>query len=152
MARKDAKGRTVGRLGRYVALPHYLLESLAWRNLSSVAQSAYVEILRRYNGCNNGRLAMSARVLATARRISRATATRALQELVSHGFLEVVRPGGFSCKVKRAAEYRETFHPCDVTGALPSKAFIRWRPKIHSSASPGSNDGSATEQESRKAA
>jgi hypothetical protein len=142
MARTDRKGRTRSQYGRFVALPHYLLNSNAWRSLSPVERCAYLEILGRYNGRNNGRLAMSGRVLARELRIARATATRALGALRERGFLEVVRSSSFACKIKRAAEYRATYFRCDVTGSPPSKAFMRWTSsQKHFTASPESHNG-----------
>jgi len=81
-----------------------------------------------FNGVNNGRLAMSGRRLAELLHVSKATGTRALKVLVERGFLEVVTPSAFSCKTRRATEYRLTVHKCDVTGTLPFKAFMRWQP------------------------
>ena len=110
-------------------LHFYMLESEAWRSLSLPARSAFVEIARRFNGTNNGRIGMSGRQLATLLHTSRATATRALQELAAKGFIEVVRRGAFSNKFKLASEWRLTIHRCDVTGEIPSKAFMKWRPE-----------------------
>jgi len=141
MAKANRKGRSRGQFGRFVALPHYLLKSNAWRSLSTVERCAYLVVLERYDGRNNGRLAMSARVLGRELRIARATATRALRVLCENGFLEVVRSSSFACKVKRAAEYRVTYFRCDITGAPPSKAFARWQPKMHFTASPESQNG-----------
>ncbi|MGO4841263.1 hypothetical protein AB4144_54305, partial [Rhizobiaceae sp. 2RAB30] len=54
---------------------------------------------------------------------------RAIARLVAMGFVEVTERGAFSRKIRHAAEYRLTEHKCDRTGQLPSKAFMRWRPK-----------------------
>lgn len=145
MSKADRKGRTRGMLGSFVALPHYLLNSLAWRSLNMGERCAFIEVLKLYNGSNNGRLCMSGRVLARELRMSRATATRALSKLCVRGFLEVVKPSSFACKVKRAAEYRVTHFRCDATGELSSKAFTRWQPQIHFSAYPQSHNGLTTE-------
>ena len=42
------------------------------------------------------------------------------------GFIELVSRGAFSRKSPHASEWRLTFNTCDVTGELPSKAFMRW--------------------------
>jgi hypothetical protein len=127
MGKAGKWGRGGSLHGPFVALPHYLLKSPAWRSLSSVERCSFLEVLYRYNGHNNGRIAISARILAAEVHISRTTATRALSRLCGCGFLEVIRPGSFSCKFKRAAEYRVTHLRCDATGVVPSKAFLRWR-------------------------
>ena len=68
-----------------------------------------------------------ARKISHALPISRATATRALQELAQKGFIEVVHPGGFNVKSgqRRATEWRLTSYKSDVTGGGATKAFMR---------------------------
>ncbi len=126
MAKHDRKGRSKGTLSRFVGLEHYILDSPAWLSLSPVQRCAYIEVVRLYNGMNNGRLAVSGRRLASRLGIHKSTGCRALEVLVEMGFLEITVPGGFSCKVKRATEYRLTAHKCDVTGTLSSKRFMQW--------------------------
>lgn len=131
-----------------MARERYLLESRAWQSLSPVARSAYLELAQRYFGNNNGRIALSARTLAERLSTGRATASRALADLTDRGFIEAARAGGFSVKSgeRRSTEWRLTSHRCDKTGAPPSKNFMRWEPgKIHFTASPQSQTGSATE-------
>lgn len=128
MAGQNKKGRSKGSLSRFLALEHYLLSSPAWKSLNPVERCAYVEVAQLYNGSNNGRLAMSGRRLSELLHVSKATGTRALTVLVERGFLEVVKPSAFSCKIRRATEYRLTIEKCNVTGTLPFKAFMRWQP------------------------
>jgi len=125
MARHNNKGRSKRSLARFVGLEHYMLDSAAWCSLGAVERASYFEIARLYNGSNNGQLAMSGRRLADLLHVNKSTGTRALSALVEKGFLEVVTPSSFSLKTKRATEYRLTAHRCDVTGSLPSKAFMR---------------------------
>ena len=66
------------------------------------------------------------RRLADRLGIHKSSGSRALKVLVERGFLDIVVPGGFSCKVKRATEYRLTAQKCDVTGDVSSKKFMRW--------------------------
>lgn len=128
MGRKqNEKGRSKGSLASFVAFERYLLNSPAYRSLTPTERCAYLEVAYVYFGNNNGRLAMSSRRLAERLGVHKATAARALKVLTQRGFIEVVVPAGFSCKLKRAAEYRLTAFKCDVTGALPSKAFMKWR-------------------------
>jgi hypothetical protein len=125
-------GRTVRRkkskAPSFVMMPKYLLACRAWRSLSGIAMAAYLELGRRYTGTNNGQLHLSARELSELYNCSKDTAARGLRELLDKGFIEIVRPSGFSLKDRRrqAAEYRLTMHVCDVTQKLPSKAFMRW--------------------------
>ena len=54
------------RAERFVALRHWMLKSPAWRSLSPVERSLYVELAARYNGQNNGRIHYSVRDAAGA--------------------------------------------------------------------------------------
>jgi hypothetical protein len=65
---------------------------------------------------------------APRQRISRTTASRALNLLEDHGFIVAVTKGAFSLKKRHATEWRLTEFPCDVTDALPTKDFMRWQP------------------------
>lgn len=135
---------------RFVMLEHYLLDSPAWRSLSLCARCCFIEIARRYTPGRNGRIAQSARMIAEALPVSRATATRALKELADKGFVEVVRPGGFNMKsgARRATEWRLTLYRCDVTGERASKAFMRWQQgRFHLSDSQESHNGFVGEPE-----
>ena len=79
MTRKhDKTGRSRGSLSDFVALERYILKSPAWRSLDPVARAAYVEIAQSYNGSNNGRIVMSARMLADGLNVSKDTAARSL--------------------------------------------------------------------------
>jgi DNA-binding transcriptional MocR family regulator len=128
----------------FVMLEHYLLNSRAWRSLSLAARCAFIEMARQYAPGRNGRIVMSARMLAETLPISRATAARALQDLESRGFIQAVRVGGFNMKagLRRATEWRVTLHKCDVTNETASKAFLRWQDgKFHFTVSPESHPG-----------
>jgi hypothetical protein len=119
---KTDKGRSTPE--PYIKIPHYLFDSFAWSQLSVNARCAWTEIVRIFNGSNNGRLAMPARRLADRLRISKNTAERALHDLVTFGFIEVSKPSSFARK-RLATEYRLTHWPCNVTKALPSKTFMK---------------------------
>jgi hypothetical protein len=112
--------------GRFVQLFVFLLNSPAYLSLSCQARAVYIEISRLYDGSNNGRLGMSVRVLAKRCRIAPGTATKALAELQDRGFIECVKKGSFSHKGGPASEWRMTWWGCNVTGALPTKAFTNW--------------------------
>jgi hypothetical protein len=113
---------------RFVAFPHYMLRSVAWRALSPVARAIYIEVLVLYNGSNNGYLALSSRDAAMRARCSKDTASRAFAELQRAGFLELSIQGAFHRKDRHASQWRVTHRLCDRTGELGSKAFERWTP------------------------
>ncbi len=127
----------------FVAIERYTMNCPAWASLSLAGRCAYFELLKAFDGSNNGKLALSANMLASKLPVGRATAGRALEELTAKGFIAAVRQGGFNMKsgLRRATEWRLNCYRCDVTGALPSKEFMRWQDgKI-------SFDGLATEQQ-----
>lgn len=145
MARKhDRKGRSKGSLSDFIALERYVLKSPAWRSLDPVARAAYVEIAQCYNGQNNGRIVMSARMLADGLNVSKDTAARKLRLLQSMGFIDLVKQAAFNMKVRHAAEYRLTAFSCNVSGALASKTFVRPNPEIHNTVRSQGPNGTAT--------
>lgn len=107
-------------------LPHFLLDCAAWRALPPQARALYLELKRRYNGSNNGQIALSVRDGADLCRINRDTVGKSFKLLEGLGFIELVTPGSFTLKVRHAAEWRLTSETCNATGALPSKAFMQW--------------------------
>jgi hypothetical protein len=107
---------------RYSIVPHSLLESFAWSCLSANGKVAWLEFCRTHNGTNNGRIALSVRVLGARLSVVPDTAARAIRELVTYGFLEITRGASFSGK-RRATEYRLTHLKDDATGEPPSRAF-----------------------------
>ncbi len=124
--RHNQKGRSTTE--RFVSLPHYMLGSRAWRSLSPVARSVFIELAVIYNGSNNGRLALSVRDAAERVCCSKNTASRALTELTQKGFIDLCSRAHFDRKTPHAAEYRLTMHPCDRSSDRASKRFMSWRP------------------------
>ncbi len=124
--RHNQKGRSTTE--RFVSLPHYMLGSQAWRSLSPVARSVFIELAVIYNGSNNGRLALSVRDAAERVCCSKNTASRALTELTQKGFIDLCSHAHFDRKTPHAAEYRLTMHSCDRSQQRASKAFMSWRP------------------------
>jgi hypothetical protein len=70
---------------RYSIVPHSLLESFAWSCLSANGKVAWLEFCRTHNGTNNGRIAVSVRVLGARLGVVPDTAARAIRELQNIG-------------------------------------------------------------------
>jgi hypothetical protein len=120
----------------FVQLHYWFLDCEAWHRLTPAARCAYLELARLYNGTNNGTLSMSVRRLAEVLPCSRTTASRVLTELELTGFIMPVTIGTFSRKDRLASEYRLTAYRCDLSGALPTKAFDpskRWKATVPNS-------------------
>jgi len=127
-----------GKPPRFVQLFHWMLDSPAWKDLDAVARAIYVELTRRYNGSNNGRIHYSAREAADDVNVSKGTAARALLSLQVHGFIVVEKRGEFHCKIRHASEYRLTIYDSDIATdyaeKLCTKEFARW-PEIQNTGS-----------------
>ena len=121
---------------RFVQLFHWMLNSPAWKDLDANARAIYVELTKRYNGSNNGRIAYSVRQAAADLKISKDTAARAFRSLKDHGFIVCERRGAFQWKVRHASEYRLTTYDSNLDGTyankLATKEFRRW-PEIQNS-------------------
>lgn len=126
--KRDQKGNS-NKAPPHIRLYDWLLASEAWKDLTPQARALYVLLKAQYKGMNNGRLVLSIRQVSEEMHVSKTTAAEAFKELVAHGFTEVVIRGSFGGrKDGRATEWRLTEYPCDVSGELPSKAFMSWRP------------------------
>jgi hypothetical protein len=105
-----------------------MMNTPAWRSLTAQGRAVFLELLARYNGSNNGRIALSVREASTLCNIAVNTARRALAELEERGFIECVRRGHFDRKARHATEWRLLTLRCDLTGTPAKKTFARWRP------------------------
>jgi hypothetical protein len=76
MAKTNRAGRS-DKKPRYVALPHYMMDTFAWQRLSVTARAAWLEFVRVHNSYNNGKIAMSERMLGEKLGVSHDTARRA---------------------------------------------------------------------------
>ena len=114
--------------GQYVPLPYSMLKSPAWRSLSGNATKVWLEIRRRFNGGNNGRLSLSLNEGSHLLGIDKATVFRALTELEEKGFLEMTERGQWYGH--KATLWRTIDKPCD--GNRATREWEKWRPKKQS--------------------
>jgi hypothetical protein len=77
----------------FIQISDLILSSEAYKDLGFSARSMLIEIVKYYNGRNNGFIFISKDVLK-ARGFSKNTATKALKELTSHGLIYMTRRGG----------------------------------------------------------
>lgn len=114
---------------KFIMIEGYVKCSAAWKALTPIERCSYLEVKWRYDGLNNGRIGLGCRELADELNMSRNTADRALDELIGKGFIMKMKPSAFNVKNRAVTEWRLTEYPCDVTGELPTKDFMRWQPK-----------------------
>ena len=80
--------------GKYAQMPLSVMDTPAWRALSSAAQALYPWLVMEFKGKqfnNNGKIRLSARQAALKMGTCKDTAARAFRDLQAKGFLRVVR-------------------------------------------------------------
>jgi len=77
--------------GRHVQLPEFLQASEAWATLKPGPRALYIELKRRFNGYNNGRIILSHRDAAQAINVSRNTVGPYFEELIARGLTSMTR-------------------------------------------------------------
>ena len=109
---------------RFVKLTYSLIKSEAWKWLRPISQSVYIELRRRFNGSNNGKISFSLAEGARILRASKSTIQKALLELEEHGFIKLVKKGHFTGRM--ASEYALTDEQLD--GYPPTREWRQWQP------------------------
>ena len=94
----ERRRRQTGRSesGSFLAIPHAVLESDAYRTLSTHAIKLLFDLAAQYRGKNNGDLAATWRIMQPLNWRSRQTLERALRELQEHGLIEKTRQGSLN--------------------------------------------------------
>ncbi|MEP3332128.1 hypothetical protein [Sedimentitalea sp.] len=77
--------------GRHVQLPEWLQASEAWATLPPGPRALYIELKRRYNGTNNGKIILSHRDAASALNVHRNTVGPWFRELEERGFIDLTQ-------------------------------------------------------------
>lgn len=117
------------RSGGFIKIPHYLFGSPAYRSMKPGPRALLNEIIRRYNGNNNGSIGLGRREACKALSMGdKDTIGKYFDELVSKGFIACSRSGGFNMKdpeSRRASEWRLTWERCD--NEPPTKEFMDWK-------------------------
>lgn len=120
--RVDQTGRSKGN-GRYIAIPHEVLNSPGYLSTKPPARAVLSELLRCYNGSNNGRIGLSVRDAGKRCNISNDTAALAFTQLEDAGLIERVNKGSFKRHNRKASEFRILWIRCHVTGAFPRASY-----------------------------
>lgn len=128
MARKK-RGRDGPGAPNFAQLFHYMLDCEALRYASPPAVKVLLRLVKRFNGSNNGRIAMSVRQAAAECDLAFNTVRRALAELQEKGFIAIATPGGFSLKDRHATEWHLYIYPHKEGRVVvhPNKPFMSWR-------------------------
>ena len=127
MSSKTYKQKKKGAV-RFVQLLEWFQKTTAWSTLRPGPRALYIELKRRHNGSNNGRITLSHREAATLLNAHRNTVGTWFKELEARGFIVMTQapylgPSG----VGQTSHWLLTEIPGqDMKTA--SKAFALWRP------------------------
>ena len=120
----QAKKGIIESTERFVKLTYPLIESEAWRWLGPISKAVYIELKRRYNGLNNGKISLSLSEAAHILKASKSSISRALKQLETHGFIKLIKKGYFTGRM--ASEYALTDEQLD--GYPPTREWKQWQP------------------------
>lgn len=93
----------------FVMLPHHIIDSPNYRQLSYRAKALLVDVLRFYNRRNNGDLAITPKLMKPKGWTSKDQLEKATVELEHYGFIKKSRQGGRN----RCNLFALTFYPVD---------------------------------------
>lgn len=123
-----ANGRSE-RSDAFIRIPNYIFDCPAYRSLKPGPRALLCELIRRYNGRNNGKIGLGRREACAALNMTdKDTMSRYFQELETKGFIACTKAGGFNMKdpsSRRASEWRLTWERYNEK--LPTKEFMRWK-------------------------
>lgn len=111
--------------GRFLALPHDVLDSMAYVSLSHTARSLLLELGRQYMSNNNGMLVLSAKYLRKRGWNSADVLTRAKRELLK---AELIYETVMGHRPNKASRYAVTWASLDSSPAYDfgaEKGFVR---------------------------
>lgn len=121
-ARHNRTGRS--KHERFVKLPHWLLNSPAYRSLKPGPRALLVELSALYNGTNNGDLFLSVREAARRLNVGPHTAGGYFKDLEDRDFIKIAIQSSFDHKSSKGRSWILTEH--SVGGSLATKDFMRW--------------------------
>ena len=127
MPKYSAKARKIQGKGKrsgpgFMQLPHYVKRSTGYHGLSLAARALLTEIYDRYNGSNNGMIALGVREAAYELGCNQGTISRAARELDDADLVRPTKVGAW--RGREATEWRVTWRRCDKTGDLPRSNWV----------------------------
>lgn len=116
----------------FVQIPSEVLNSAAYKDLSYSARAILVEMLHFYRGNNNGSIYIAAKTVIN-RGLSKNTMTKAVKELIAHGFIYQTRRGGSLSGV--CSLFAITWKPINraegqFLSQFVSHAYRNWNPAL----------------------
>ena len=115
-------------LPQFVALIHNTMDTLAWLSLSPAAKAVYPLLKRQAGAHRNGQFFLSVRDAADYLGVNKDTASKALWELQTRGFLVPTQIGSLGISGEgRATSWRLT-ELGTAAEPRPSKEYLQWQP------------------------
>jgi hypothetical protein len=109
---------------RHIRLNHELLNSAAYLALTCSARCLLVELLKLYNGKNNGKIALGMREAANRLGCRKDSVPLRFDELIAKGFIGLATAGWFSNKGRHASEWIVTC--ADHDGQPATRDYLTW--------------------------
>jgi hypothetical protein len=101
----------------FIQLPHHVKRSTSYHGLGYIARLLLIELIDRYNGSNNGFIALGVREAAYEIGCSQGSISNALRELDDADLARPTQVGAW--RGRHATEWRLTWKVCNKTGQLP---------------------------------
>ena len=124
---QKSKGRSKA---TFVMLRHDMMDSEAWQALPCPARCVWLEITKRYNSYNNGKIPLSCREVANLCNISKNTASLCFSELIEKGFIRVTEDAAFNVKTKKSRRWRLT-HELSHDRKCPTNEWKTWKKEVN---------------------
>lgn len=135
MSSRHKRKAKLSRSERFYQMHVWVIESPAWKATTVYERALYWELKQRYNGGNNGDIALSHREAQAALNCSNVPVIKAFNGLIQKGFIRAAQVGSFHWKKGGGAGGRSTRwilteYPTDIPDRALSadKDFMRWRP------------------------
>ena len=113
MARNRFKSKGRSESGRFLKLPHIVLNNEDYINLSYKSKALLTDLAMQYNGKNNGNFSAALGVMRKRGWKRSATLSAATKELVEANWILKTREGRFLNPGGRCALYAITWEPID---------------------------------------
>ena len=132
MHRYSAKARKIQGKGHhgpsFIQLFHHVKRSTSYHGLSPIARALLIELIDRYNGCNNGFIVLSVREAAYELGCSKSTISEAFSELDDSNLARPTKVGAW--RGRQATEWRLMWKVCKKTGDFPRNQWQERKPYV----------------------
>ncbi|MHA6346722.1 hypothetical protein [Roseivivax sp. CAU 1761] len=126
MSRKTLKR---GSGGRHVQTREWFQAMEAWATLKPDPRALYIELKRRYNGTNNGRIRMAVREAAELLNVHFNTVRSYFADLIDRGLVQETRRGHLGAEGRGIATTWALAELPGADGPRPDLSFSTWSPK-----------------------